>query len=214
MQQTTNYKLSQWARTDRILMEDFNGDNQKLETALASLAAADTAEQQTRAAQDAAIRQEFAAADQALGGQITSAAAAVPVVKLMDYTIPANAARVSMDMSQIHLEQYAEVRVLPILAASGAVFYTCCNGAGTAGHDSPYFLTELRADRELGNCKSILRMMGYGTKLECICENIYMGSTDDVTINLSPSAVQTLDFVMPSGEFLAGSHVVFWGWKL
>ena len=214
MNYTQNYQLCLWDEDDRILMEDFNGDNQKLETALASLAAADTAEQQTRAAQDAAIRQEFAAADTALGQQISTAAAAVPIVKLMDYSVPANVSRVSIDMSQIDLAQYAEVRVLPILAASTVQFYACCNGAGTAGYDAPNFLSELRVDDELGYCKSCIRMMGFGPKLECICENIYQGSTEYVITNLSPSAVQTLDFVLPSGNFLSGSHVVFWGWKL
>lgn len=34
MQQTNNYGLNQWEMTDRIRMEDFNQDNQKIETAL------------------------------------------------------------------------------------------------------------------------------------------------------------------------------------
>ena len=34
MNQTTNYQLSQWESTDRILMSDFNGDNTKIDAAL------------------------------------------------------------------------------------------------------------------------------------------------------------------------------------
>ena len=34
MTKTTNYQLNQWERTDRIMMDDFNADNQKLEAAL------------------------------------------------------------------------------------------------------------------------------------------------------------------------------------
>ena len=37
MTQTENYKLNQWERSDRILMEDFNADNARLEAALAGL---------------------------------------------------------------------------------------------------------------------------------------------------------------------------------
>ena len=37
--QTPNYRLSQWERTDRVLMEDFNGDNAKIDAALAALKA-------------------------------------------------------------------------------------------------------------------------------------------------------------------------------
>lgn len=39
MEHTANYQLSQWEKTDRIMMEDFNGDNAKVEAALAALAA-------------------------------------------------------------------------------------------------------------------------------------------------------------------------------
>ena len=38
MNQTANYQLCQWDPTDRILMEDFNSDNSKIDTALAGLA--------------------------------------------------------------------------------------------------------------------------------------------------------------------------------
>ena len=36
MTKTTNYQLKQWDKTDRIKMDDFNIDNQRLETALDS----------------------------------------------------------------------------------------------------------------------------------------------------------------------------------
>ena len=35
MTKTTNYQLNQWAKTDRILMEDFNADNAKIDAAMA-----------------------------------------------------------------------------------------------------------------------------------------------------------------------------------
>ena len=34
MTKTTNYQLNQWAKSDRIMMTDFNADNQKLDAAL------------------------------------------------------------------------------------------------------------------------------------------------------------------------------------
>jgi len=37
--QTSNYKLNQWAAEDRIIREEFNSDNQKIETALTSIQA-------------------------------------------------------------------------------------------------------------------------------------------------------------------------------
>lgn len=44
MEKTPKYDLSQWSRSDRILMEDFNRDNANLETALTALAAGQAAE--------------------------------------------------------------------------------------------------------------------------------------------------------------------------
>ena len=38
MNQTSNYQLNQWDAEDRILREDFNADNAKIETALAGMA--------------------------------------------------------------------------------------------------------------------------------------------------------------------------------
>lgn len=38
MTHTENFKLSQWQKSDRIMMSDFNSDNQKLDTALKTIA--------------------------------------------------------------------------------------------------------------------------------------------------------------------------------
>jgi len=38
MTKTTNYQLNQWAKSDRIMMDDFNADNLKIDTALGSMA--------------------------------------------------------------------------------------------------------------------------------------------------------------------------------
>ena len=37
LNQTANYGLSQWEATDRILMENFNSDNSKIDAALTGL---------------------------------------------------------------------------------------------------------------------------------------------------------------------------------
>ena len=38
MTYTTNYQLNQWAKSDRVLMDDFNADNQKIDAALKAVA--------------------------------------------------------------------------------------------------------------------------------------------------------------------------------
>lgn len=49
MNKTQNYQLSQWEKSDRVLMEDFNADNAKIDGAL-------KAEADARAAETAALR--------------------------------------------------------------------------------------------------------------------------------------------------------------
>ena len=36
--QTPNYQLNQWERSDKVQMEDFNADNAKIDAALVALA--------------------------------------------------------------------------------------------------------------------------------------------------------------------------------
>ena len=37
MTKTTNYQLNQWAKSDRVMMDDFNADNAKIDAALGAL---------------------------------------------------------------------------------------------------------------------------------------------------------------------------------
>ena len=60
MDHTTNHQLSQWENTDRVLMEDFNADNAKIDAALRAEADARAAETQARAAADAALAAQVA----------------------------------------------------------------------------------------------------------------------------------------------------------
>ena len=55
MNKTANFQLTQWEKTDRILMEEFNSDNEKIDTALKSNADAITAETAAREAADTAL---------------------------------------------------------------------------------------------------------------------------------------------------------------
>ena len=65
MEHTENYQLSQWAKQDRIQMQDFNADNQKLDTALKAEADARAAETSARQAADAAETAQRKSADAA-----------------------------------------------------------------------------------------------------------------------------------------------------
>ena len=58
-QQTPNYKLSRWAGTDRILMEEFNDNWDKIDTALKGNADAVAAETAARESSYTAIKKKL-----------------------------------------------------------------------------------------------------------------------------------------------------------
>ena len=80
MKQTEHYGLNQWELADRIRMEDFNGDNSKVDAALAGL------------------REEIAAVR-----------GSVLCEKLVDYTTTAAAQQVDIDVSGIDFTQYVRI---------------------------------------------------------------------------------------------------------
>lgn len=84
MNQTEHYKLNQWEKTDRIIMDDFNRDNANIETALTAAAAAVAAETAARAADVAML------------------ATKSPFVKLREIVTTQSAAQVNLDLSDIN----------------------------------------------------------------------------------------------------------------
>ena len=56
MTKTTNYQLNQWAKSDRVMMDDFNADNAKIDAALKANADAITAETTARIAGDMLVK--------------------------------------------------------------------------------------------------------------------------------------------------------------
>ena len=72
---TTNYQLSQWAKSDQVLMEDFNADNAKLDTAL-------KAEANTRAAAVNAINATLSGMVRLKAGSYTGDGAATRTISV------------------------------------------------------------------------------------------------------------------------------------
>ena len=78
MTQTTNYQLNQWAKADRVMMDDFNADNAKIDAALKANADAIAAETAARIAGDM-------------------------LVKLKEITVTSEITQIDIDLSDIDL---------------------------------------------------------------------------------------------------------------
>ena len=127
-QQTPNYKLSRWAGTDRILMEEFNDNWDKIDTALKGNADAGAAETAAREAADTAIKNKLT------------------WIELKTATFQQEGELFSLDLSDIDWNAYEQVR-LKIEAKGTGFFYLRFNtthyenilGSNTTG--MPHFVT-------------------------------------------------------------------------
>lgn len=136
MNKTENYQLNQWELADRIRMEDFNGDNAKIDAALKSQAEALAAETTAREAADATLRNENC------------------WVKLKDVTVGAvNSVSIStadIDWSQYRMVEivmsvqssnYSAAALMQINGLSDNIYYTTSSTPGNYLSICPRFST-------------------------------------------------------------------------
>lgn len=135
MKQTEYYKLNRWEKPDRILMDDFNADNSKIDAALAAHAAALAAntadisaektaritdisgERTTRAAAMAAEESARRTADEALQNSIISTN---PIVRLADVTTAYAVNQVNLYIGNINWSTYGEVLLFGRVKSTGS----------------------------------------------------------------------------------------------
>ena len=129
MNQTTNYQLSQWEASDRILMSDFNADNNKIDAALKTQAEAISA---LGAQLDAKADQD----------DLTALANRSRFTKLGEVNISADTSPVVINLSGIDWTQWDKVHLDMLLSNGGTrqMFYNTSDRANlfyTIGFDNP-----------------------------------------------------------------------------
>lgn len=115
MNQTPNYQLNQWDKTDRIRMEEFNADNAKIEAALAQEAAA-------RVAGDTSLQNS-------LGAELQAIRNLLPIVHLQTITTPSATNKLDINLSGIDWTKYSFIliRIEGSMSTSSASFYVRMN---------------------------------------------------------------------------------------
>ena len=201
MQKTVNYQLSQWVKSDRIQMEDFNSDNQKIDAALKATADAVTAE--------AAARE-----------------AANFLVKLMTATLDADTMNWQIDVSGIDLAQYAKLLIYPYInTQNNQPVYLRVNGINSGYSQNRYSgsassLTDIPSSYSGG-----IREVTLIQRLPAVYTFLPYPSMDSSyqyiigrTPNLKAGVthLNTLDFCLDNGSspLEAGSKVHIFGLKL
>ena len=119
MQHTQNYQLSRWAKDDRIMMEDFNADNEKIDAALK--AANDRIDTKADAAALSEETGARAAADSTLTARVTALEQGGKFIKLGAATTTAAGQSMTVDLSGVDMSQYEAMLLLTqaYISASG-----------------------------------------------------------------------------------------------
>lgn len=240
MRETSNYKLSQWDKTDRIEMEDFNSDNEKTDAALKTLAgqvagkansstvsslttmvnakanaSALTAEQTARENADATERAAREAADTQLRSENCW-------VKLADITLSQDTSAYSLQVSQA--SEYAELRCLLSAETSGGT-YISLNGGQSMITSENKVTTKLLImgylGTHLGGTVQVLpldtsNIASIQSDLSALLESrdsFSLSKKGSVFPNLVYSDLRTLDFSVENGVMKAGSHLRLYGLK-
>ena len=211
MNQTANYHLNLWESSDRILREDFNGDNAKLDAALKANADAIAAEASARA--DAVAAEAAARAS----GDLTD--------KLLDITTEAETTYISADLSGVDLSPYRELEVVADIQCerelqmrvNGGRSYTAPTSSGGSAID--YFA----AAGSYPGSKNQIRARIFAREGGTLC-----GISDNIAPNSyqrlvcwwggTMAGIRTLDFqgvlsngVLPTME--AGGRITVYGFK-
>ena len=133
MQHTQNYQLSRWEKDDRIMMEDFNADNAKLDAALKANADAVSALEVGKADAAALSKETSArtAADSTLTARVTALEQGVKLVRLGTYTTAAFNQEVTFDLQSTDMSEYAALLLFisaPKLNSTTGKLYLTVNG--------------------------------------------------------------------------------------
>ena len=129
MQHTQNYQLSRWAKDDRIMMEDFNADNEKIDAALK--AANDRIDTKADAAALSEETSARTAADSTLTARVTALEQGVKLVRLGAVTTQAANQTVTIDLQDTDMSEYAALLVFvsaPLANSTTGKLYLTVNG--------------------------------------------------------------------------------------
>lgn len=215
MRETSNYKLSQWDKTDRIKMEDFNSDNQKIDSQLhaAMQQLAQAASQEGLAAEQAAREAADAAQAETLRNEIT---AAQKWVKIGEATLDTAAKTLAVTVS--NAEQYHHLE-MDFYASGCYILYPCWN-ENTGPFRYAYYSSDTPAVLAGGHV-NFYPICGHGLLADWAGGGITAAgskSTNDspvISADLPFSGTVTVGISDTStrGKLAAGSTVIVYGMK-
>ena len=212
MKQTQNYHLSQWEKTDRIKMEDFNSDNQKIDSqlhaAMQQLAQAASqeglaAEQAAREAGDAAEAAARESADAQLRRENLW-------VELGETTLSSSSATASV--TAVNAELYSQFLLLFNTSNVAEVHLTVGNASPMTAFKFPAVAAPI-----IGQITLIPSYEG-GYMASCQCcgyysSNAYSGGNSTIVRNKVFSGSISIGLEAANLELASDTHLKLYGMK-
>ena len=199
MEHTTNYQLSQWETTDRILMADFNADNAKIDAALAAHDAALASK--ADAIDLAALEVEVEDLDQRAGARL-----------LATLTASTSGTSCQFSMDGVDWTAWREIHfVIDPYTDSGAVVTAYVNGSSSEvlGRAVGNPTADRAQHRYLGH---VLLYPMFDPRHKMTTWDLYNGEFHETSSPFSELAYVRL--AVPSGHTLyAGTVLEIWGAK-
>ena len=202
MQHTQNYQLSRWEKDDRIMMEDFNADNEKIDAALKANADAVGALEVGKADAAALSKETSArtAADSTLTARVTALEQGVKFIKLGATTTTAAGQSMTVDLSGVDMSQYDAMLLLTqaYLSASGVRELVLSLNGTNAG-----YIISCYDEQKAG----FLWLLPIGTS------SVHSFGSYSGSAAVAWNSIQTLTLSCSGGTVAAGASCVLYGLK-
>ena len=212
MRETSNYKLTQWDKTDRIEMEDFNSDNQKIDSQLHA-----AMQHLAQAASQEGLAAEQAAREAADAAQLSTLRSENRLVRLGEWTSQADTGVLSFPLPEQWYSNYWKLYLIGELKTSTATTF----GFSVNEEESYRFPVASGVTRD-GRVQIELTPFSLSrtthVKTSCL---IYEGPDENPSnagltrcvADLTPAEILSVGLRLPSGSyyFKAGSHFVLYG---
>ena len=184
MNQTGNYQLNQWELADRIQMEDFNGDNAKIDAALKGQAEALAAETAAREAADTALENKSR------------------FTKLKELRITSYATSAELDLSDVDWAQWDKVH-LDMMTTNGQQGSIYINSEGEGNYLASMYSGYSKAG--IYHPRMTFHPNGQASRFVTVSYNGTFKS-----VKLTYDALEKLIF---SANMNSGIYLVLWGEK-
>ena len=209
MKKTSNYQLNQWEENDRILMEDFNADNSKIDAAVKGVST-------TLSQQIATVETRLIGEAGRLDRAVNQLAEKSVFSLLTDTTTASDANQISLSLGGFALSQWQMVVVDLDLLGNGSLMLRPGDGSSSSnwfGASGGQY--DGLAKLEIGTHYQVVFFPLQLASAKLLCVSMGLGGQFGNALSATNGQIYTLSLVPPfsGGTLRKGSRFRVWGVK-